>query len=68
MKTLRMTNVASTTCIGSKQSLQQVHDKIGSDNFKTAFDVFDSFKNSGYEYEEILSTCTDQLIDREEYL
>jgi len=50
------------------QKLQQARDEIGHDDFQAVFENFDSVKNSGYNLEEVISTCTDKLIDREEYL
>ena len=50
------------------KKLQQARDEIGHDDFQAVFEHFDSVKNSGYTLEEVISTCTDKLIDREEYL
>jgi len=48
--------------------LQGVREEVGGDAFDLAFVHFDSVKNSGYTVEEIVSTGTDTLIDREEYI
>lgn len=41
---------------------------IGKNAFISAFVAFDSIKNCGYTYSEVISTCTDQLIDRSDYV
>lgn len=48
--------------------LQEVMAKIGNEAFLRAFLAFDSIKNCGYTYDEIISTCTEKLIDRDEFL
>ena len=48
--------------------LQEVRREVGDDAFDQVFEHFDSIKNSGYTVEEIVSTGTDTLIDREEYI
>ena len=48
--------------------LQEVRREVGNDTFDQVFEHFDSIKNSGYTVEEIVSTGTDTLIDREEYI
>eukprot|EP00571_Detonula_confervacea_P015598 CAMPEP_0172308344 /NCGR_PEP_ID=MMETSP1058-20130122/8963_1 /TAXON_ID=83371 /ORGANISM="Detonula confervacea, Strain CCMP 353" /LENGTH=639 /DNA_ID=CAMNT_0013020731 /DNA_START=11 /DNA_END=1930 /DNA_ORIENTATION=+ len=48
--------------------LQDVREKIGNRAFISTFVAFDSIKNCGYTYNEIISTCTDKLIDRDEFL
>jgi len=48
--------------------LQDVRGKIGNEAFIGAFVAFDSIKNCGYTYNEIISTCTEKLIDRVEFL
>ena len=42
--------------------------KVGKSAFISAFVSFDSIKNCGYTYNEVISTVTDQLIDRRDYL
>jgi len=41
---------------------------VRSNDFAAVFEAFDSIKNSGYTLGEIISTSTDTLIDREEYM
>lgn len=41
---------------------------IGKNAFISAFVAFDSIKNCGYTYSEVISTCTDQLVDRSDYV
>jgi hypothetical protein len=48
--------------------LQEVLSNVGRRSFISAFVTFDSIKNCGYTYDEVVSTCTDHLIDRGEYL
>jgi len=48
--------------------LQQVLGKIGKSLFINAFVEFDGIKNCGYTVSEVMSTCTDQLIDRRDFL
>lgn len=48
--------------------LQQVLEKIGKSLFVSAFVEFDGIKNCGYTVSEVISTCTDQLIDRSDFL
>jgi len=48
--------------------LQQVLKKIGKSAFISTFVEFDGIRNCGYTYSEVVSTCTDQLIDRREFL
>jgi len=48
--------------------LQQVLKKIGKSAFISTFVEFDGIRNCGYTYAEVVSTCTDQLIDRREFL
>jgi hypothetical protein len=48
--------------------LQAVLEEIGTERFLGAFVSFDSIKNCGYTYNEIISTCTDHLIDREDFI
>ena len=48
--------------------LQDVLEKIGKSLFVNAFVEFDSIKNCGYTVSEVISTCTDQLIDRRDFL
>lgn len=50
------------------RKLQEVRDIVGHNDFAAVFSNFESVKNSGYTLEEIISTSTDTLIDREEYL
>jgi len=49
------------------RKLQQVRETIGPRDFEAVFESFDSIKNSGYSLDEIISTSTEKLIDREEY-
>jgi len=42
--------------------------KIGKSLFINAFVEFDGIKNCGYTVSEVMSTCTDQLIDRRDFL
>ena len=48
--------------------LQDVLENIGKRAFISAFIGFGSIKNCGYTYGDVVSTCTDQLIDRREHL
>lgn len=48
--------------------LQDVLHKTGKKAFVSVFVEFDSIKNCGYTYADVISTCTDELIDRREYL
>lgn len=48
--------------------LQEVLHKTGKKAFISVFIEFDSTKNCGYTYADVVSTCTDKLIDRREYL
>ena len=48
--------------------LQDVLENIGKRAFISAFIEFGSIKNCGYTYADVVSTCTDHLIDRREYL
>merc|ERR1712238_633384 len=48
--------------------LQEGREEVGNATFDQAFGYFDSIKNSGYTVEEIISTGTDTLIDREGYI
>ena len=48
--------------------LQEVLDKIGKEDFVGAFVAFESIKNGGYTYNEIISTCTIKLIDRDDFI
>ena len=50
------------------RKLQEVRGSIGPEDFEAVFENFESVKNSGYSLEEIVSTSTEKLIDREEYL
>jgi hypothetical protein len=50
------------------KKLQEARNEIGPDDFRAVFENFDSVKNSGYTLEEVITTCTEKLIDREEYL
>ncbi|CAB9511898.1 IBR domain [Seminavis robusta] len=47
--------------------LQQVRAEVGTKEFDAAFEAFDSLRNSGYTLEEIISTDTTTLIDREDF-
>jgi len=46
--------------------LQQVREDIGPKDFVSTFVHFAGIRNSGYTVDEIVSTCTDKLIDRDE--
>jgi hypothetical protein len=48
--------------------LQAVLENIGKKAFISAFVEFEGIRNCGYTYVDVASTCTDQLIDRREYL
>jgi len=48
--------------------LQGVLQEIGRRSFINAFVTFDSIKNCGYTFAEVVSTSTDHLIDRGDYL
>ena len=48
--------------------LQDVLENIGKRAFISAFIEFGSIKNCGYTYADVVSTCTDHLIDRREHL
>jgi len=50
------------------RKLQEVRAKVGPGEFAMVFETFDAVKNSGYTLDEIVSTDTTTLIDREEYL
>lgn len=50
------------------QLLQKVLAKIGKKRFLGAFVSFDSIKNCGYTYNEVISTCTETLIDRSAFI
>jgi hypothetical protein len=50
------------------RKLQQVRESISAEDFEAVFKNFDSIKNSGYTLEEVISTSTEQLIDRDGYL
>jgi hypothetical protein len=50
------------------RNLQRARETVGARDFEAVFENFGSIKNSGYTLEEIVSTCTDNLIDREEFL
>jgi len=48
--------------------LQDVLENVGKKAFISAFIGFESIQNCGYTYADVVSTCTDHLIDRREYL
>lgn len=48
--------------------LQEVLHKTGKKAFISVFIEFDSIKNCGYTCADVISTCTDELIARREYL
>jgi len=48
--------------------LQEVQEKVGVKQFIEAFVTFESIKNCGYTYKEVISTCTDTLIDRHQFI
>lgn len=50
------------------QKLQEVMNEVGQGDFQAAFENFESINNAGYSLEEIITTCTDHLIDRADYL
>ena len=41
---------------------------MGDEKFIEAFVTFESIKNCGYTYKEVISTCTDTLIDRHQFI
>ena len=41
---------------------------MGDKQFIEAFVTFESIKNCGYTYKEVISTCTDTLIDRHQFI
>ena len=41
---------------------------MGDEKFIEAFVSFESIKNCGYTYKEVISTCTDTLIDRHQFI